>query len=264
VPPRRECPYCGSLTDPGAHSCKLCGRPLAGGTLVHHTMGEQFLNADGVTVELSRARVLPHGFEAGDIVAAALGPLFIVGYPWLLYLYAQQVVGSLQSAALLTACWVAPEVYLLSGFAKAAQFANVRRSFAWGLLVPGVSLAAQLVALFLSGGLFPPAISSAVVFGLSGGALMWTGPMALFATGSAVCALVASLLPKAVPGRFQRVFLPEITGITALAVALFLPRWGGIALAQASLRMGFLPLFVGVIIVFLSLGFVLFWFRSKE
>ncbi len=197
-------------------------------------------------------------------MALVIGPLFIIGYPWLLALYAAQAAGSIPSDLSLALVWLVPEVFLLSGVVKAAEYANANRRAVLGLIAPGVSLAAQLVVLPLAESWAPSASTVVPVWGMQGGTLTWVAPMALFAVTSAIAALIAATMPRVVPGKFGRTIGPQLAGLSLLFVALLLPHWGGIAAAKVGLEMGMPTLWVNVIAVFVFSLFALVWFRSED
>jgi len=202
--------------------------------------------------------------RGSSLFALVLGPLFVLGYPWLLALYAAQTVGGVSSDLLLALVWLAPEVYLLSGVVKAAEYANANRSAVLGMIAPGVSLLAQLLVLPFARSWAPMESAAVPIWGLKGGILMWAAPMTVFVACSLIAAVLASLAPRVVPGKFGRTIGPQLAGLSLLLVAFLLPHWGGMAAAQVGLDLGIPSLWVNVIAVFIFSLFALVWFRSRD
>jgi hypothetical protein len=165
---------------------------------------------------------------------------------------------------LLGLCWLAPEVYLLSGAVKAAQMANSSRRFLRGLVVPGLSVAAQLLAAALVLALIPQPPSAVTVFGLHGSALTIRVPLALFAAGSVLAAALGRAMPAVVPGKFQRLVAPQLGCLSVLTVALLLPAWGGLALMRKAIDIGMQPLWIDIAMIFIISFFGLYWFWPTD
>jgi len=258
------CPYCGSWANPGDESCRLCGRSIAIGATSAAARAVPDRAASYAAAEVPAVEVLRSLTRGSSPFAVALGPLFVLGYPWLLALYAAQPVGSIASDLSLALVWLAPEVYLLSGVVVAAGYANANRRAVLGFIAPGVSLIAQLLVLPLARAWAPSVSATVPVWGLRGGMLMWAAPMAVFAVASVLAAVIASVVPRVVPGKFGRVIGPQLAGLSLLFVAFLLPNWGGIAAARAGLDIGMPTLWVNAIAVFVFSLFALVWFRPGD
>lgn len=255
------CPYCGSWANQGDKSCRLCGRSIAICSTSRFAPDRAARYAAAEVSALGILRSLAHGYS---LLAILLGPLFVLGYPWLLALYAAQAAGSVLSDLALALVWLAPEVYLLSGVVKAAEHANANRRATLGLIAPGVSLIAQLLVLPLALSWAPSVSATVPMWGLRGDTLLWMAPMALFAVASALAAVIASKTPRVVPGKFGRTIGPQLAGLSLLVVAFLLPNWGGIAAARVGLDLGMPTLWVNAVAVFVFSLFALVWFHPRD
>ena len=261
---RKECSHCGALAPADACTCALCGRSVEGLAVFSTGNADSYLDDAGLFHAGTVARTLPMGLDNGGLVAIALGPLFVIGYPLLLGVWLRQPAGSVQSDLVLGLCWLAPEVYLLSGFVKAAQMANRTRSFVTGLTVPALSIAFQLVALLLLRILGVTPSDAAVVYGLHGASLVLWVPFSLFAVGSLTASALGRWMPVVVPGKFQRVVAPQLGCLSLLTAALLLPVWGGLALMRRAIDIGFHSLWVNIAMFFVMCFFAIYWFWPTD
>lgn len=260
----RVCPYCGAWAAPGVHECQLCGRSV-GSVREAAAATRGFERATSYSAASAPIKDVIRSLARGTSPAAiATGPAFILGYPWLLAFYAAQPAHSITSDLALALVWLAPELYLLSGVVKAAEYANANRRVAYGLIPPAVSLLLQFMVLSLARRMAPASSALVVVWGASGSTLTRVGPLATFALASAVAAVIAAMMPRVVPGKFGRTIGPQLLGLSVLLVALMLPSYGGLALIRLGLDIGLPMLWVNVLSVFIFTGFAFFWFRSKD
>jgi hypothetical protein len=193
-----------------------------------------------------------------------LGVAGVASYPWLLAAWAAQPPGSVMSDVLLATCWGVAEVYLLTGVVKAAQWANSSRRFATGLVVPSLSMTAQLVAVAAVASSAPVVSAAASVFG-TGLPRPTTGALMIaFAALSLVAALLGAYLPRVVPGKFGRQIGPQLGCASGLFAALLLPTWGGLALASRMMSLGFSTLWVDIAALFVFSFFALYWFWPTD
>lgn len=258
------CPYCGSWTTPGDESCRLCGRSIVHSAHGTASSGVSDRAASYAAAEVSVLGILRSLARGSSLFAVLLGPLFILSYPWLLTLYATQVIGSIASDLSLALVWLVPEIYLLSGVVKAAEYANANRRAVLGLIAPGVSLITQLLVLPLAQSWAPLESAAIPMWGLRGSVLMWTAPMVGFAMCSTVAAVIASVAPRVVPGKFDRTIGPQLAGLSLLFVAFLLPNWGGVAAVRIGLDIGMPTLWINTITVFVLSLFVLVWFWPRD
>jgi len=260
----RVCPYCGAWLSGGAHACPLCGRSI-GGAEAEAVAARPQARAATYTPDASEAREVLQSLTRGQSpLALAVGPLFIVGYPWLLALYAAQPAGTVQGDLVLALLWLAPEVYVLAGIVKSAQYANANRRAVLGLIPMAVSVLAQFAVMPFALAWAPASADSVAVWGMQGLALSGGIAITVFAVCSAVAALLGAVAPRVVPGKFNRVIGPQLGGLSVALVALLLPNWGGLALAKIGLDIGVPMLWVNVLAVFTFVFFAFVWFRPQD
>jgi hypothetical protein len=260
----RVCPYCGAWLGAHAHACPLCGRSI-GGAETDAVAANARGRAASYSPDASEALEVLQSLTVGQSpLALAVGPLFILGYPWLLALYAAQPTGSVRGDLVLALLWLAPEVYLLAGVVKSAQYANANRRAVLGLIPMAVSVVAQLLVLPVALGWTPAGAQSAQVWGVAGTALSGGMAIVVFAAVSAVAALIGAAAPRVVPGKFNRMIGPQLGGISLALVALLLPHWGGLAVAKMGLDIGVPVLWVNVLAVFTFVFVALVWFRPQD
>jgi hypothetical protein len=193
-----------------------------------------------------------------------LGVVGAASYPWLLAAWAAQPPGSVTSDVLLATCWGVAEIYLLTGVVKAAQWSNSSRRFATGLVVPGLSLVAQLMVVSAVASWAPAVSASASVFGTG---LPRPTPVTLmlaFGALSLAAAVLGASMPRVVPGKFGRQIGPQLGCASGLFAALLLPTWGGLALAGRMMSLGFSTLWVDIAALFVFSFFALYWFWPTD
>lgn len=260
----KVCANCGAWVQAGAPACPLCSTTTEDARSKAN-VPRRVERASSFAADVSPAREVLRSCARGTTpYAIATGPLFILGYPWLLALHGAQTAPGLTSDLSLALLWLVPEIYLLSGVVKAAEYANANRRVTLGLIPPAISFALQLMVVPLARRLMPAAASAVSVWWMSGDLLMRLGPLTAFAVASVLAAFIAANVPRVVPGKFGRTIGPQLAGLSILFVLLMLPSFGGLALIRIGLNVGLPMLWVNVAAIFIFVFFGFFWFQSKD
>ena len=259
---RRVCPYCGAWIDEQEVLCPLCWRSVGASSAA--AAGLEGGDSRWISQWVPAQDLLKHSTGVRGALYLGTGLLFVVGYPWLVAALGSARGGSVARELLLALAWLSPEIYLVVGLVWVAHLANANRRVSAGLMPAGVALLLQLMVLPVAAARAPAASYTVTLFGLQGAVLMWGAPLALFALGSIGISLLAAWMPRVVPGKFARVIGPQLGCLSGLVVALLLPTWGGLAMMQFSLDLGFPTIWVDVVAVFVFTFFALLWFRPED
>jgi len=212
----------------------------------------------------SVVEVLREFWTLQGIACLIAGPIFVIGYAWLLAeLAGASATGGVRDLWL-AAAWLAPEIYLVAGLVWVAHVANARREALSGFIAIVVLLLAQLAVLPFAIARAPSQAYGVSLYGLRGATLMWWSPLLVLVLIAAPIAVLAAWTPRVVPGKFGRVIGPQLGCLSVLFVAMLLPTWGGLAMIQLSLDLGFPTIWVDVVAVFVFVLFGVYWFWPED